>query len=416
MSELNQPVPVVSPHYGQYPEGDFPILLAYAFRPFFLLLPAYLVLSILLWSAYWAGWLPLPMSNPLAWHIYELLFGLGAAGIAGFLLTALPEFFDDYVPIVGKPLGMLVALWCLGRISVWLHDWLGILGLVILVLSHVAMTVAIAWLVWRPIWQDPLKRHREIIWTLLALLTLQTTYLLAYSGLIAVDLMALLKLAVGLWMILVLQVLRRVSTGVTNEWLEQQQVDDIFLARPPLFNLAVFTVLVFSVVEFFLPYNSILGWLGLAVAAACLNLLNDYWQPDTSIFWRPVLWPLWMIALLLALGYGAMGVDQLMPQWYGLNHLRHILTTGALGLAYLMVLMIVAQVHTGRGLRSSWAYQGAVMCLLLAVAVRVGVAFWPLQAGHLYGVSALLWAAAFSIFLLQYGPYLWQPRKDNLPG
>ena len=35
-------------HYAFYPKGDFPIYLAYGFRPIFLLLAPYIVLSIIL--------------------------------------------------------------------------------------------------------------------------------------------------------------------------------------------------------------------------------------------------------------------------------------------------------------------------------------------------------------------------------
>ncbi len=42
-------------HYGTYPKGKIPPLLAYAFRPIFILLPAYITLSILLWGLAWSG-------------------------------------------------------------------------------------------------------------------------------------------------------------------------------------------------------------------------------------------------------------------------------------------------------------------------------------------------------------------------
>jgi uncharacterized protein involved in response to NO len=42
-------------HYESYPEGDIPVYLAYGFRPAFLLMAPYMVLSILLWALYYNG-------------------------------------------------------------------------------------------------------------------------------------------------------------------------------------------------------------------------------------------------------------------------------------------------------------------------------------------------------------------------
>jgi uncharacterized protein involved in response to NO len=54
--------------------------------------------------------------DPLAWHIHEMLFGFVMATIAGFLLTALPNW-TGHPPVSGAPLGLLAALWLLGRIA-----------------------------------------------------------------------------------------------------------------------------------------------------------------------------------------------------------------------------------------------------------------------------------------------------------
>ena len=53
--------------------------------------------------------------DPLAWHIHEMLFGFVMATIAGFLLTAIPNWTGRQ-PVSGAPLALLAALWLLGRI------------------------------------------------------------------------------------------------------------------------------------------------------------------------------------------------------------------------------------------------------------------------------------------------------------
>ncbi|MGB4926434.1 MAG: NnrS family protein, partial [Giesbergeria sp.] len=65
-----------------------------AMRPFFLLAMGSAVLLIGLWSAVLALGLPPPpvTGGALVWHAHELLLGFGLAAVAGFVLTAVPEF------------------------------------------------------------------------------------------------------------------------------------------------------------------------------------------------------------------------------------------------------------------------------------------------------------------------------------
>ena len=44
-----------------------------------------------------------------------------------------------------------------------------------------------------------------------------------------------------------------------NELMEDKGIDDVYVARPPLTNLAIFTVMLFTLVEFLYPANSALG-------------------------------------------------------------------------------------------------------------------------------------------------------------
>src|SRR5581483_3882639 len=56
---------------------------------------------------------------PLAWHMHEMLFGFAAATVAGFLLTAIPNW-TGRLPLQGLPLAVLVALWAAGRAALLL--------------------------------------------------------------------------------------------------------------------------------------------------------------------------------------------------------------------------------------------------------------------------------------------------------
>jgi uncharacterized protein involved in response to NO len=64
------------------------------------------------------GFLSLPtVFDPVSWHAHEMLFGFAAAAVAGFVLTAVPNW-TGRLPLQGAPLLFLVALWLAGRAAV----------------------------------------------------------------------------------------------------------------------------------------------------------------------------------------------------------------------------------------------------------------------------------------------------------
>lgn len=95
-----------------------PALLSYGFRPFFLFGALHAALMLALWVPWHIGLIALPSAfPPVAWHSHELLFGYVPAIVAGFLLTAVPNW-TGRLPVVGWPLAGPAALWLLGRIAV----------------------------------------------------------------------------------------------------------------------------------------------------------------------------------------------------------------------------------------------------------------------------------------------------------
>lgn len=398
-----------------YPKGNFPVLLSYGFRPFFLLAPTYLVLSILLWSGFWLGIIPLTfLNNPFQWHMYEMLFGVTTAMMIGFILTAIPEMYEGEVPIVGQTLLGIVALWIIGRVSFWLMDWLGVY---FVALTNIPLLIWVIILIAKPILNDPLRRQLSLAVLFLALSSMQIWFFIAQTGWISSDPTAILKASIGVFMILILLVVRRINTEVVNRWLDQQKIDATYLARPPRYNMAIFTILVYTLVEYFFPQNSSLSWLAFAVMAAILNTLNDFFIDEDPVFLRPFIWPLFTLLILMSIGYAMMGWDYLRPDSYALNHFRHFLTMGALGMAYYMVLVIVVHFHTGRDLIPKlWIGAGAVLIITGTILRSAGHLIWPEYNLIIVGLSALLWTAPFIGFLILYRKWLTQPRPDGIPG
>jgi hypothetical protein len=94
-----------------------PSLLTQGFRPFFLAAGLWSAVALALWIVIFATGTAIPSRfDPLAWHIHEMLFGVVMAAIAGFLLTAIPNW-TGRLPINGGPLALLAGLWLVGRIA-----------------------------------------------------------------------------------------------------------------------------------------------------------------------------------------------------------------------------------------------------------------------------------------------------------
>ena len=95
-----------------------PVLFSYGFRPFFFGGALWAALAIILWLPQYLGEAALPTAfAPLDWHIHEMIFGYVAAIIAGFLLTAIPNW-TGRLPVNGYPLAALAGLWLVGRAAI----------------------------------------------------------------------------------------------------------------------------------------------------------------------------------------------------------------------------------------------------------------------------------------------------------
>ena len=94
-----------------------PVVFSYGFRPFFLGGGCWAAIAMALWIlALMFGW-PIGGDYGAAhWHAHEMLFGFTPAILAGFLLTAVPNW-TGRLPVSGPPLMVLVAIWAAGRLA-----------------------------------------------------------------------------------------------------------------------------------------------------------------------------------------------------------------------------------------------------------------------------------------------------------
>ena len=95
----------------------------------------------------------------------------------------------------------------------------------------------------------------------------------------------------------------------------------------------------------------------------------------------------------------------------------HALTVGGIGGLTLGMMTRTARGHTARPLTAGRAEIAAYVLVQIAAAVRV---FLPLLLPSIHVtaimLSAVLWSAAFGVFVIAYYPILSRPRLDGQPG
>lgn len=124
-----------------------PALFSFGFRPFFLSAAIWAALAVPVWLAtYLVGPGTTPFETGLVWYVHEMVFGYGAAVVAGFLLTAIPNW-TGRLPVSGMPLVLLWLLWCAGRLAFTLEPVPDPLGALI----ESAFLICFAALVWREV-------------------------------------------------------------------------------------------------------------------------------------------------------------------------------------------------------------------------------------------------------------------------
>ncbi len=380
-------------------------LFAYGFRPFFLVAAGYGIISIAFWTLAVTGWAALPGDgDPVAWHIHEMVFGFAGAALAGFLLTAVPDWTSTPA-VTGRRLQALAALWLLARLAAWLTGVLGPAPMAVLNLTFLA---AVASAVARPLWRGALGRHRVFLPLILCLIGVEAAVYAYWIAGDPAEVRALLNGAVGIFLMLILAALGRISMVIVNLALDEDDRQS-FLARPPLRRFAMSVLAIFLVVDYMLPHSTTSGWAALAAAAAILNLLND-WHVRGA--WRDLyVQALYLVHVFMALGLALIGASHL---WllYPAHFARHAFAVGAIGLSVLAVLTIAGQRHTGRALACHWRIRAPFLCLVGAAGARI-VPPWlgpdtivPIG----YELSSLLWCLGFALYLSLFWRFLTMPR------
>jgi len=384
-------------------EVAVPPLLMLAFRPFFLAAALWSVIALLIWIVSLLAGMALPSRfDPLGWHIHEMLFGFVPAAIAGFLLTAIPNWTGRR-PIQGGLLAALVGVWILGRLAVlvsgWLPLWLSIAvdASFLLLLAATATNEIIASRNWRNL---AMPVPVAVLAAANLLMHLEIAGEAVPPGLGW-------RLGLATIMILISVVGARIIPVFTRNWLVNRRAGPLpaapgLLDRVPL-GLLHAGLIGWAFAPHFPPFGILLI---LAAIANCPRLLR--WQ-GLRTFAEPLLAILHVGYLWLIGGSGLLGASML-TDIIPLSAAIHAMTAGAIGTMILAVMTRVSLGHTGRPLHADRATSLMYVTITGAAIARISAAFATASYMPLLELSAALWIAAFGIFLIHYGPFLASAR------
>jgi uncharacterized protein involved in response to NO len=379
-----------------------PAILTYGFRPFFFGAGVWAVLAMVLWVPMLSGDLTLPTAfDPVSWHAHEFLFGYLGAVIAGFLLTAVPNW-TGRLPIVGRPLGGLFALWLIGRAAVAVSLYLPPFGVV---LADLALPLALAAVIGREIVAGKNWRNL-IVLAMLAVLTVgngvfhweaaRGDYAAGGYG---------LRIGLGAVVMMIAVIGGRIVPSFTRNWLAKRAAGR--LPVPPMqpFDKVALLVLLLGLPAWVaLPDHRVTAILLLLTGGLHLVRLAR-WAGDRTLA-EPLVAVLHLGYAFLPLGAVAIAAEIMMPGHLGMAAAQHLWMGGAAGLMTLAVMTRATLGHTGQALTAGPGTVGIYAALVVAVLARLAAGIWPDQAHLLHMAAGAGWIFAFGSFALIYGPLL----------
>lgn len=381
-------------------------LFAYGFRPFFLLAGLWAVSAMVLWIGSLAdGW---PLGGDYGagnWHAHEMLFGYASAALAGFMLTAIPNW-TGRLPVSGRPLALLALLWLAGRAGMLA---IPAIPMPVAALVDAAFLPLLALIAGREIVAGRNWKNLKILFGLAALSLANIGFHLTAMAGSGTDLTY--RLTISVFVMLVALVGGRIVPSFTRNWLSRHgaphlpapfgRFDQLALAATAL-ALATWTVLPVS------PLTA-----GLCAAAAAVQAVRLVrWHG-----WR--CWPEPLVLVLHAfyafLPLGLLAVAAAALGWWSQAPALHVFTIGVIGGMTLAVMTRASRGHTGRPLVASLPTSLAYAALGLAALCRPLAEVLPDYYLPLLSLSGGLWIAGFGLFTLEYAPMLLQRKLERVP-
>ncbi len=379
-------------------------LFRYGFRPFFLGAGIQAVAAVMLWvHALHDGGMP-PRFDVL-WHGHELVFGFATAALAGFLLTAVPNW-TAAGPVRGIKLLALFTIWLGARTLAFLPIGDGAPFAIV----DLAFLPALAAVITPAIVRGDTRRNLVLVTFVLVLSVLNALWHGERAGIVDGVGLPALHGALGVFAVMIAIIGGRIVPAFTIGGMRMAGHPLEIVPAPRLdfaaASLAAATLLVWA---------AGLGGPLVAVLATTAAVVNA---------WRLARWQGWRtfgvpLVAVLHLGYGWLVIALALVALAALEivsnaAVAHALGSGAVGTMVLAVMSRAALGHTGRALVASPSTIVAYGLVVVGGALRVASSAmtWP----ELVVPSGVLWSAGFAIFVLVYSPILLRARPDGRPG
>lgn len=380
-----------------------PVLFSYGFRPFFLGGAIWACAVMVLWILALSGRIDIGGDyGAMAWHGHEMLFGFASAIVAGFLLTAVPNW-TGRLPVSGPPLAWLFLLWVMGRAALLASGQIGLVPALVLESAFLPMllVICVREIVAGRKWAD-----LKVIAGLggLAIANLCYHYeVIAVSGPDHSE-----RLAVAAYVMMIVIVGGRMLPSFTRNWLNKSGRSDF----PVPYNNYDLAVIVLSVLAFalwvILSDSPVTGTLALILAA--MHAVRLYrWRGWTTTR-EPLVTVLHLAYAFVPSGFLAIGAAAfgLIGQISAL----HLLSVGTITAMMLAVMTRATRGHTGRELTASRLTCLSYAAIFLCALIRPLAEVMPDHPAAIYAVAGLLWLGAFGAFLFEYGPMLVLRRRQ----
>lgn len=389
------------------PTDHGPALFRAGFRPFFLAAGIEAVLMVPVWLVIWLEGGDMGLGYPpVLWHAHEMLFGFAAAAVAGFLLTAVPNWTGAR-PLGGRPLAALAALWLAARIGFALG---GRLPPIVAALPAILFLPCLAALLARPLLAAG-KIRNLVFLPILSVLTLG-------QGLVLAEMLGWgssgrngLLLAIFVLLLMIAIIGGRIIPGFTANGLRQVGVIVTPKSHPWLERSAIACLAATGLAWTVLPDGPLAG--ALALAAAALNAARMPGWHGWKTGRVPLLWVLHLGFAWLPIGLALLGascfVDAIPPQ-----AAIHALTVGCIAMMILGVMSRAALGHSGRPLVPAAPTVTAYGLIAAAALVRTFGPWIEPEASLI--LAGILWSGGFTLYVLAYAPICLKPRVDGRPG
>jgi len=387
--------------------------LSYGFRPFFLFAFGYAAIAMVAWLA-WIGLHAadahvVEMTTAMAphhWHAHEMIFGYTLAAIAGFFLTAVPNWTGTK-PVSGNTLGVLVVAWLAGRAAIWFSTYLPVFLVAILDLAFLSVLLVV---VVKSLFSRPTQRNLIFVPILIGLLA---GNLLVHAEGVGVFDGGLVKghlLALDTVIVLISVIGGRITPAFTTNALCRlgYEGDDLPKSKKPLELLSIGSLMALLVADLLVEPGALTGALAAIAAVANLWRLAGWsWRRTLD---QPIVWVLHLGYLWLVVGMALRGASGLTD---GLSETTamHALTVGAIGTMTLGVMTRASLGHTGRALHASPAVVFAYAAVSAAALIRVvGPALVPQFYNEAMLAAAIVWTLAYATVAFVFWPILTTSR------